>query len=321
MNRKGFPFFCIKAILFISSLALLLLPLAVKIHDYEKKYKPRSAIFNKDIDGYSYALVGDSLFCSYYVNDDSDAIWNKFESFTGKKMFPGAIDSVANPDFVAIAEYIAYKMPAHSTVFIDILPTRFITHGRFEKGNYEYEFAELWKKEKFVIYKYLRYWDLDYGKYVCDFIDGKKTDRSHGASYNRIWNIDGDFAKRRYKALNTAMINKADTEIPLHNENYYLAEINRVFHEKKIYAIFVLMPLNKKEIYTYSEKTQANRIYYEIEECYKQTKVYLKEISAEYIDLMDAVPENCFADLFHTNACGDEIIAKALADYVSRAGN
>jgi len=42
------------------------------------------------------------------------------------------------------------------------------------------------------------------------------------------------------------------------------------------------------------------------------------EINVSYTDLFEAVPDSCFADLLHTNACGNEIIARSLADYVSR---
>jgi len=80
------------------------------------------------------------------------------------------------------------------------------------------------------------------------------------------------------------------------------------------------MPLNKTQIYAYSDKKQADLIYYKLKDLNEQIKIYFNEIGASYIDLFEAVPGACFADLIHTNVRGDEIIARSLADYALKAG-
>ena len=186
--------------MFVLPVALLFFLFAVRIHDFQARYEPRTAILHiDDMTGYSYAIIGDSSFCSYFVNKEDDTIWKKFETFTGRKCFPGALDNISNGDFVNIARYIAYKIPAHSTVFIDIEMVRFITHDRFEKNHYDCQFADLFKKEKYLIYRYFNYLNQDYLVYAPKLMKGDKSDRDPSVHYDRTWNVDGDFAKDRYR--------------------------------------------------------------------------------------------------------------------------
>jgi hypothetical protein len=270
--------------------------------------------------GYSFALLGDSAFASFYVNNDNDSIWQKFESYTEKKCFPGAINGAKEADIINAVKYITYKMPANSTVFIDILPNRFTMHTRFETGNYESEFAEVLIKEKFKILKYYDYLNLNYLEYLNRINQGKKTDRlSNG--YNRIWSIDGDYAKNTYN-LFVDEFSKVESDqsnkIASEEIKPFFDEINSILRKTKINVVFVLMPLNKTQIYTYSDKKQADLIYFTLKDDNEKIKIYLNKSNASYIDLFAAIPDSCFADLFHTNAGGDEIIARSLADYVSR---
>jgi hypothetical protein len=321
MRRKNLLFLSIKVVLFILSIALLLLPFALQIHHYQVKYEPRTSLLtNSDINGYSFVLLGDSAFASFYVNNDNDSIWQKFESFTGNKCFSGALNGAKEADFINAAKYITYKMPANSTVFIDILPTRFAMHTRLEKGNYESEFAEVLIKEKFKILKYYDYLNLNYLEYLNRISQGKKTDRPLSNGYNRIWSVDGDLAKNTYH-LFVSEFSKVESdpsnEIASEEIKLFFDDITSIFRKTKIKVVFVLMPLNKTQIYTYSDNQQADLIYFKLKNVNEKIKIHLKKINASYIDLFESIPDNCFADLFHTNAGGDEIIAKSLADYVS----
>jgi hypothetical protein len=301
----------IKLILFVISVILLLLPFAIKVHEYEEKYEPRSSLLNiSDMHGYQFALIGDSAFSSNYVNDDSDTIWNKFESFSGVKMFPGALDGARKGDIVNAAKYIAQKLPANSTVFIDIIPTRFIVSEQSARNNYDLQFTDLFQEDKFIIYKYLHYLDVKCLTYVPKLLSGKKSGLNDRFSYNRQWNIDEDFAKNRYMA-----VLQQTAQFASYENMQILNELSGILGIKKINAVFVLTPLNKQEIYMYSEVAKADQYYCRLKEIHDLTLKHLLNISALTIDLFEKVPANCFSDLMHTNACGDEIIAKTLADY------
>lgn len=306
---------CVKYIIFISSIVLMLLPLATKVHDYKSKYEPRRSLVNRvDMKGYLYALIGDSVFCSYYVNNDIDTIWKKFESITGHKMYPGALDGSKNSDLVNAAKYISKKMPAYSTVFINIHPLKFILMDQDRKNNYGRQFADLFQEHDFAIYKYLNYLDVNYMDYIQKSLHNTKYELDTKVHYNRVWNIDGDFANKRYLAF------LAEKHRPVvSDENLkILSEINQILRENKINAIFILTPLNKDQIYTYSGIPQADNLYFKLNEIHDTTRKYLSKINALSIDLFESMPADCFADLIHTNACGDEIIAKHLADYKSK---
>jgi hypothetical protein len=302
----------IKIGILISILFLTLLLLFIKIYEIQRQYEQRSYLLNRvNTEGYKFALIGDSVFCSYYVNDDKDTIWNKFESITGNKCYPGALNASKNGDLINAARYISSLMPANSTIFMDIMPTRFIGKDKSETNIYEHQFRCLLESQKYSnSYNYLKYMDLDYVKYIQKILHNIKTDRVPGEHYDRRWNADGDFALNRYKKFIDADINM------LSKENMrFIYTINDIFIKNKMKAVFVLTALNKKQIYTYSGKDEADQIYSKLNRLHEMTKIYLNSVHFSYIDLFEAVPDYCFADLVHTNACGDKIIASSMADY------
>jgi hypothetical protein len=92
-------------------LALILLPWSILIHGVQEKSEPQSSLLHRiNTRGYSFASIGDSIFCSYYVNNDNDTIWNKFYLITGKKCFPGSLDGATIGDIVDAAKYISYRL-------------------------------------------------------------------------------------------------------------------------------------------------------------------------------------------------------------------
>ena len=296
---------------------LLLILLAVRIHEFQVKYEPRTSLFRKvDLTGYSFALVGDSTLCSLHVNNDKDSIWNKFESITKKKCFPGAVSGITNVDFINAARRIAMKMPAYSTVFIDVLPHRFIMNRRSEKGKYDAQFADVLKQEQSVIWNWLYYLKLDYVTELKHILRGKKTDRD-GDNYNRVWNIDGNVAREKYEAFIRGF-NKGLAPVDdliVEEVKPFINEISSIFLGAKIKPVFIIMPLNKTEIYSYSDKIQADIIYNTLKEIKVRIEMHLGDRNLLYMDLFEAVPDKCFADLLHTNTCGDEILVKNLADF------
>ena len=97
-----------------------------------------------------------------------------------------------------------------------------------------------------------------------------------------------------------------------------LGQIKEVFTTKKSEVVFVLTPVNRELIYAYSEFSQAEAVYGQLKKANGRALRYLNRIDAPVINLFDAVPAVCFADLTHTNACGDEIIARSLAAYLDK---
>lgn len=302
-----------KLCIFVSLLSLILLPYANKIHEIQNKYEPRSSILNyPDAEKYSFALIGDSEFCSYFVDDDKDAIWKRFESMTGKECFPGALDAATLGDMINATRYLSHSMPANSTVFINLIPTKFISKERNRASYYGRKFGHLLREQNLNIYyhKYLKYMYHDYFKYSERLLYDIKTDRNGNRDYNRKWDVDGDLAIDRYEKFKAISIDYDPNDIA-----GYIDEIKGILDVKNIRGVFVITPLNVKQIFTYSDRQEAGRIYSKLNELHEETKKALNDNRASYIDLYDSVPSHCFADLVHTNACGDEIIARSLADY------
>jgi hypothetical protein len=251
------------------------------------------------------------------VNKESDSIWNKFEALTGKKMFPGALNAAKQDDLVLASKYAALKMPPKSTVFINIHPTKFFLKKL--PGNYDKKFTELFLGENWIIYKTVNFFNIDYLEsnflgYVAKNLSGKRYDTNREVRNFKQWNIDREFALERYNMfLSAELNNNFDNDVKI------LSTISDIFTSKNIKPIFVLTSLNIDEIHTFSSNDKAKEIISRIMVVHKRTVLYLKQIGTSYIDLYGYIPTNCFADLIHTNACGDEIVAKSLAKYIQHS--
>jgi hypothetical protein len=315
MNQKLLLFTC-KLLLLGGLVGLLLLPLARAIHDHREKYEPRSSLlYRGDLGDYSFAILGDSVFNSRYVDKDSDAIWNKFTSFTGIKCFPGSLYAATLADLVNAAKYLSLKMPRGSTVFIDVLPLKFLGSGNDHSELFGSMLSDRLLEEKYPLYRIYTYLNLDYLKYFSDRIHGE-AEMNRSVYHNRTWNVDGAPADMEH-FKNNFVRNYKDA---LLEDMQPLREIDSVLKEKGLRPVFVVTPINKEMMESCPDRRGAAAIYEKVLAARGATRRYLDSMDAAYLDLFDAIPATCFSDLVHTNACGDEIIAKSLARYVQGKG-
>lgn len=305
-----------KLVLLGCLVVLLLLPLAMAIHDHREKYETRSSLlYRRDLADYSFALLGDSVFNSRYVDNDSDTIWNKFTSFTGIKCFPGSLYAATLADLVNAAKYLALKMPHGSTVFIDLMPLKFLGTEENHSGLFGSMLSDRLLEEKYPLYRVYTYLNLDYLKYFSDRFHGE-TEMNRSVYRNRTWNIDGAPPEMEHFRKNFVRNYKG----ALLRDMQPLREIDNVLKEKGLHPVFVVTPINKEMMESSPDRRGAAAIYEKVLAARGATRRYLDSMNAVYLDLFDAVPATCFSDLVHTNACGDEIIARALARYVQGKG-
>ena len=71
-------------------------------------------------------LLGDSAFCSYYVEREEDTLWARLSTLTGKAVFPGALDGARGPDILMAAEVVAGSWPPGTAVVIELAPTKLL---------------------------------------------------------------------------------------------------------------------------------------------------------------------------------------------------
>ena len=83
-------------------------------------------------------------------------------------------------------------------------------------------------------------------------------------------------------------------------------------------AVFVLTPLNEELVRRFAAVHPPDAILRDIRRTVGAVRQYLEERGAPVIDLTDTVPSECFFDLVHVNTCGDELMAKRIAEWLNQ---
>ena len=128
--RRAVRWFLTKAVLFSTGLAALMLGseiLVTSMTPWRRYQDPRARIlWDGAFDGSRLVLLGDSLFCSFYVDSPAETLWARLEACTGQRVFPGALNGAKPSDVLAAAVHVSREWPMGATVFIDVGPTRFV---------------------------------------------------------------------------------------------------------------------------------------------------------------------------------------------------
>ncbi len=82
--------------------------------------------------------------------------------------------------------------------------------------------------------------------------------------------------------------------------------------------VFVLTPLNETLVRTFATVQPAESILHDIRWTIAAVRTNLEQEHAEAIDLTDGCPAQCFFDLVHVNTCGDDLMAKKMAEWIDR---
>jgi len=285
---------------------------------------PRQALLNKSQQTglrYNYALLGDSVFCSPFVDNESQTLWKQIGNTIGEPVFPGALNGAHPRDLVNAAIYYGKLFKPGTVVIIDVMPGR---NWEDDRENYKNRFEEIlgnydctWRKNDLSnlyldfmvnLYPYrIGVSDLKTViRWITNYVPSYKTAESH----NRIWNRDGDLAFNRFKSWN---LESGHTSY-----EFNFSRIDIIAKEllySKLEPIFILTPLNVYLLNSYpvSGTTSPIRWY----SSYRESLVsHLKSNHLTYLDLTGLVPSEGFADLVHTNAYGDALMSRAIARFI-----
>ncbi|MFA7060550.1 MAG: hypothetical protein WC156_07010 [Pedobacter sp.] len=296
---------------------------------WQKYMDPRERLlWNGHYNGTKYVLFGDSEFSSMYVDSPDKTIWERFKFYSDQDIFPGALVGSKREDFISAAKIIAASWPAGTTIFINIVPGRFFPTRLPQPvgGNYDYKFRRLILTCNFSDdpAKYIKNiahcfigklsFLFKYDNVCKNLIAGLSTPPVYfkiNERFNRIWNCDGDFALNSYKKLEeNALPDKRIKSFPL------IDQLQSKFSGKGYRIVFVLTPLNRDLILSYGSEKSALTIFNCFDQIHQDIKSYLASRGILSIDLYNACDSECFADMNHTNEHGDEIVAKALAEWI-----
>ena len=305
-------------------LALLCLPIYLLgfVPGMQSVTDPRKYLFTqKDFSEYNYAIIGDSVFCSYLVDSIDDTMWSRFEVLTGQKLFPAALNGATIADMVDASEYLATQLPNGATVFIGLIPTRFVGKGIVRHRNYFNDFDRLRKYRDasffqkaatgvtdFVFNDFLLYTE----PYSLEkYLRKKKGDYDTG---HKTW--DKDAWQKAISQYRTFV--ETQNKLKTHIDFVALEQIRENLSEKNIQTVFVLSALNQGLINEFSEPEEAATLIEKFRTTKNSLVDYFNRSQMEYIDLFDKIETECFADLVHQNTCGDEVMARAFSRYVSQ---
>jgi len=289
-----------------------LYPFAYVIHQYQIKNEPKRAVLNRmTTEGFQYALLGSSVFLSNYYTNEEDAIWKRFEFYSGEKCYPGALIGARKDDLIQMAVLMVRHLPPRAMVFISISPTDFTVYERKTDAAYKKELMELRHELTCFVCRVFNYMNVEYLHYAIQYLKKTFGGANHTAHSDEA---EDDLAYTRYKQFIKTKLKKPSKE-----QMEYLKDLQSVFSQKGVRSVFVLMPFNRSLIHAFSDDDEAATVEQGLDGIRNEVDMYLKAIQAEVINLDGKIPEDGLSDLEHTNIKGDDYVARALAEYAIKA--
>lgn len=293
---------------------------------------PRARILSKsDPSRYRYAMLGDSVFCSFYVDDESQTLWKQIEAGSGEPVLPGALNAARPNDIIRAAIYLGERLKPGTVVFVDAIPGRFWGENSQSNnaklatimGDYDYStlnmpLSDLYLKLIVNVYAYKA--SIEDLKIIYRFVQNRHSLDTYKTRYfrdkvfhNRIWNRDGAYASEKFNAF-------IKSAVYANLGSYDFTKLDRiaeVLEKSQLKPVFVLTPLNTTLLDTYS-KAESAKVLSKFESYHEALRLHLASKSYKYLDYTDLVPSEGFADMFHTNILGDSLVSRKMTEFIRR---
>ena len=318
--------FLVQTVLFLVGLAVLLRGvdiLVTSMTPWRSYHDPRARmVWDGEYHGSRLVLLGDSVFCSFYVDSLEDTLWARLEARTGERVFPGALNGATSSDILAAAVHVSREWPTGTTVFIDVAPTQFVV-TRLEDppmGNYPDTFFTQYgidvendgvaRQLQGQFYQWLTpFFAVRTRSILANMVDRRDYRKPFG---HLVWSENREYAMARFALFERNLVLGASPQ-PLR----WLKDMKKQLEDARMHPVFVLTPLNEALIRSFASVHSSESLLTHLNDIAVSAKKYLKENRAAFIDLSEGFPEECFADLVHTNTCGDDLIAARLADWLN----
>ena len=284
---------------------------------------PRKFLFaQEDFSRFHYAIIGDSVFCSYCVDSDSETMWAQFEKLTRYPCFPAALNGATIADMMDAAGYLSGKMPSGSTVFVGLIPTRFVGKGIVRHRNYfqEFDSLKIMERSSFTsvslhdlsnfLFKGFLLYDEPYA--LEKFL--RKRKGNYDTGYKVWYDLGREKALRKF---NSFVSSQTDKEVYI--DTVAIDNIRNTLAEREITAVFVLSGLNFELIKSFSNGINPEELIAKLNNAHTRLVDYFDSTGYEYIDLYNSIDSDCFVDLVHINTCGDAEMAQAFADFATQS--
>ena len=296
--------------------------------DWRSVQDPRKRLlWDSKYDGSRIVMLGDSEFSSFGVDTPDKMLGSQLASFTGQKVFPGALDGAKGADILAATRCVAEQWPKGTVVFVDIVPSRFFFTET--DANYKSAFENIVRTPSAnfgdqvrnvlvfpIINRLFVFHNAEAVNTYLLHLSYKIAGRPEAPffrndiSRNRVWDRDGDFALNRYQ-LFEENFGKGKPSLAFD----FIKELMHIGKNQGVEVVFVLTPLNVELVKRYAKRVPAQAVLQRFDDTHTGLVTFLNGATCPYLDLYSAVPSEGFADLIHTNEKGDGIIARQMADW------
>jgi hypothetical protein len=285
----------------------------------------RRLLWDEDLSRYRIFLLGDSVFCSSYVDRPEETLWARLSGLVGEEVFPGALIGATQNQIVEEARVIARARAGKGgVVFVDVVPSKFLitraTDG--DRSGFSKALARryagrlrlpctLGEVENWLQYSLTRPFFLlrnpEATDVIVEALVHKQVYFGTTKHHNAVW-TEGDSLERKRFGRNLQTL-AARPRAPTLG---WVLDASTVLRKAGLRPIVVICPLNRAYLDDSVGVSEGMALYERISEARHAEIGEMRSRGIDAIDLLDEIPGEGFADLGHTNTLGDELVARAL---------
>ncbi|MBZ5588969.1 MAG: hypothetical protein LAO05_10445 [Acidobacteriia bacterium] len=294
----------------------------------------RRLLWEEDLSRWRIFLLGDSAFCSNFVDRPEETLWARLSKLQNEEVFPGALNGATEEQVIEQARLLTRAGSIGSrVVFLDVVATKFLRFGQpLEGSNAVYDKAlarrfagklrlpcSLDEVEAWLLYNCTKPFFLLRCRDATEALvkaAGHRPRYFHdGANRDRVWRDGSGFARERFERFLESR-NNSRTAPTLD----WVLRACAVLRGAGIRPVVVIYPLNRALIQDYLGTVDGEKLYGQFARARQAEMAKLRGRGIDTVDLLDRVPSEGFADLVHTNVRGDEIVAQELHSWFGLAG-
>lgn len=270
-------------------------------------------------------LVGDSLFCSYYVDGPEQTLWTRLSEGLHVAVFPAGLSGATPADLLLVANRVVAHVRPGAVVLVDLHPIHVFSPGAIDTRESRYAAwfrelddagqtlplpgdlrpASLLTERSFVLGNHERL-----HRYLSGTLQPASAYYKTRWHRDRRWDDDADgYARQRFENMQAAFSNGKRN--PRLTSFDWVRRLDATFKRAGLQPVFVLTPLNQPMMALYAGGDRSFPAMLAASRAYLLEQLRASGIT--YVDLYSALGPDLFADLIHPNARGDDRMAAILA--------
>ena len=297
-----------------------------RVFPWEAAQDPRRRIlWDEDPGRFRFFLLGDSVFASNFVDRAGDTLWARLSALLGDEVFPGALSGASGDEIALEADLVARTARGRGGVaFIDVVPMRLLTSAELsgDDDGCSRTLARRFAAPLRVPFGLRafddRLWCLCTKPFFLlrnrEAVEGLVRAAAHAPAYfgrgdqrDRVWDDGTGFACLRFSRV-LGSVRRARGEPPLD----WIARACDTLRGAGIRPVVVFFPVNRAVLEACTGQGEGAELNRSLTAARDRMAARLRAAGVDVLDLLDGVASEGFADYDHTNARGDEAVAREL---------